>query len=569
MKNIRIALLACLVGLFAVACEKEQDESAPEISTNIFKLNFEPFVENNGTKVWLQYGDPSKLFYEDGDKIRITSNHGISRDFVIKYRTTSDGQSPAVTEDGWYAQGTDTLGGNLFYAAFVDGYKDYNANLSGNGPSYSFNINSVKERSNYNKVILAGCTSTNEGNTVITLKPACAILRLNTGGASMNYVKVGFEATKVPKTGTLNASTHTISVGGASDYLTGVTSGGAGEFLYMRESNQDAGEDRYYYVAIPIVGSSVNTTLYLEWNNGSGATQYKTSGQVTLEKGRVYTVGTTRSTPFTADGYTRSFFYVNGSGNFVAFSAGNLQGQRYIQGLSQRNIWQFAPSQVYSLKSDNASIGLGVWVDLLGYGTSGNGNKHPNMSSTTASDYTSGDIAGTNFDWGVNNYASPGIIYGASTITDVPWSTLTKTEWEYLVGRSNKAGLATVTIDARSYTGMILLPDLTESGTPWSMPEGVSFTAGFSSYTLNNYNSSQWSTLENAGAVFLPVTYKRNGTTVDGANEGYYWTTTGNAGSPGNKSWAMKIAAGSVTFVPTPRPQGCAVRLVARAESKK
>ncbi len=565
MKNIRIALLACLMGLFAVACEKEQDEPAPEISTNIFKLKFESFVEDNGTKVWLQYGDPSKLFYEDGDKIRITSNHGISRDFVIKYRTTSDGQSPAVTEDGWYAQGTDTLGGNLFYAAFVDGYKDYNANLSGNGPSYSFNINSVKERSNYNKVILAGCTSTNEGNTVITLKPACAILRLNTGGASMNYVKVGFEATKVPKTGTLNASTHTISVGGASDYLTGVTSGGAGEFLYMRESNQDAGEDRYYYVAVPIIGSSVSTTLYLEWNNGSGATQYKTSGQVTLEKGRVYTVGTTRSTPFDVEGFTKSYFYINAGHDAVLFSAGNLQGQRYRYSGRQYNKWQFASSQVSALQDANASIGLGVWVDLLGYGTSGN-SAHPNESSTSTGTYPSGDIASTNDDWGEYNSSSPGIAYGSNIVTDIPWSTLTKAEWEYLIGRSGKAGLATITIDGHSHYGLVLLPDEDEDGRTWTKPEGVSFTAGFSSYSLNNYSSTEWSTLEFSGAVFLPVTNFRNGTSIDGIDEGYYWTSTGGAEGRGTPSYALKISAGSVSVVSKSRAHGCAVRLVFRAE---
>ena len=310
----------------------------------------------------------------------------------------------------------------------------------------------------------------------------------------------------------------------------------------------------------------MTTTLYLEWNNGSETIRYRTSGQVTMEKGRVYTVGTERSTPFTAEGYTKSLFYVNGSGNFVAFSAGNLQGQRYVAGLSQRNKWQFAPSQIAALKSDNASIGLGVWVDLLGYGTSGNNSKHPNMSSTVPTQYVNGDIAGTDYDWGVFNYANPGIIYGATTVTDIPWSTLTKAEWEYLIGRDNKAGLATITIDGMSHKGLVLLPDLTETGYGWSMPEGASFTSGFSGYTLNNYNASQWSTLENAGAVFLPVTFYRNGNNVTGQDEGYYWTSTGNnAGS----SYALKITAGSVEVIAKTLSHGCAVRLVARAESKK
>ncbi len=568
MKNIRIALFACLALLLITACRKEDDQlMRPEVTSNLFMLKSSPFTDNNNSKVYLNYGDPSKLIYEDGDKVRICNESGVYKDFVVKYRTTSDGQSPAVTENGWYAQCDEELTGSVFYAVYVDGFKDYST-ISGSGPAYTFNINSIRGDDAYDKIILSGNTETNAGRTVLTLTPACAILRLNTQGAgnNYNYVKVGFEADRVPKKGTINASTNTLTVSGNSDYLTGVTAGGAGEFLYMRHSNTDAGEDDYWYVAIPITGSSVTTTLYLEWNNGSETIRYRTSGQVTMEKGRVYTVGTERSTPFTAEGYTKSLFYVNGSGNFVAFSAGNLQGQRYVAGLSQRNKWQFAPSQIAALKSDNASIGLGVWVDLLGYGTSGNNSKHPNMSSTVPTQYVNGDIAGTDYDWGVFNYANPGIIYGATTVTDIPWSTLTKAEWEYLIGRDNKAGLATITIDGMSHKGLVLLPDLTETGYGWSMPEGASFTSGFSGYTLNNYNASQWSTLENAGAVFLPVTFYRNGNNVTGQDEGYYWTSTGNnAGS----SYALKITAGSVEVIAKTLSHGCAVRLVARAESKK
>lgn len=569
MKNIRIALFACLALLLITACRKEDDQlMRPEVTSNLFMLKSSPFTDNNNSKVYLNYGDPSKLIYEDGDKVRICNENGVYKDFVVKYRTTSDGQSPAVTENGWYAQCDEELTGSVFYAVYVDGFKDHST-VSGSGPAYTFNINSIREDDAYDKIILSGNTETNAGRTVLTLTPACAILRLNTQGAgnNYNYVKVGFEADRVPKKGTINASTNTLTVSGNSDYLTGVTAGGAGEFLYMRHSNTAAGEDDYWYVAIPIKGSNVTTTLYLEWNNGSETIKYRTSGQVTMEKGRVYTVGTERSTPFTAEGFTKSYFYVDGSHNAVLFSAGNLQGQRYRSSGRQYNKWQFAPSQMAALTDENAGIGLGVWVDLFGYGTSGYDSKHPNLSSTTASDYVSGNIAGTNYDWGINNYADPGIIYGATTVTDIQWSTLTKAEWEYLIGRDNKAGLATITIDGMSHKGLVLLPDETETGLGWSMPEGASFNSGFSSYTLNNYNASQWSTLENAGAVFLPVTnYRKDGNVIDGTDEGWYWTTSGGAGPGGSLSYALKISAGSVTVVTKARPHGCAVRLVFRAE---
>jgi hypothetical protein len=547
MKKIRIALLASLVCLFVVSCDK-QEADTPLYSANRFRVEAPQFLDENGQKVYLHYTDmASSLIYEEGDKVYINGH---------SFTLVQDGGWCAVSDDG------NPISGKRFLVAYADG--DVN-NFDSAAGTYHYNLNANLGEAQHNKIVLGGVAE-NNGDYVITLQPACAILRLNTrgAGASYNYVKVGFDANKIPKQGTINVTNRTLSAGSNTNYLTGVTSDG-GQFLNMRYSNPSTtGEDDYWYVAIPIEGSSVTTTLYLEWNNGSTTTKYRTQGQVTLQKGYVYTVGTTRVTPFTAEGYTNSLFYVNDSRNFVAFSAGNLQGQRYVSGLSQRNKWQFAPSQVTALKDANASIGLGVWVDLLGYGTSGYNSKHPNMSATAPNQYVNGDIAGTDYDWGEFNYANPGIIYGATTVNDVPWSTLTKAEWEYLIGRSNKAGLATITIDAQSYKGLVLLPDLTGTGSNWSLPEGASFTAGFSSYSLNNYSSSQWSTLENAGAVFLPVTNYRNGNNVTGIDEGYYWTSTGNnAGS----SWALKIAAGDVNVVAKTLSHGCAVRLVARAES--
>ena len=568
MRNIRIALYVCLAGLLATACQKEKiEEQLPlkEYTTNIFKLKSAPLTDdNNGQKVYLQFGESSSsLFYEDGDKIKICSDLGDKGDFVIKHRTPSDGQSPTVTEEGWYAQGSAELTGNTFYAAYVDGYKDNSSNLTGDGPSYSFNINSIYDNDDYNKVILAGNTATNTDGTLLSLEPMCAILRLNTQGAggSYTYVKVGFEANKVPKTGTVDASAKTLS---AENYncLAGVTSGGAGEFLYMRYSSRSAGEGDYWYVAIPIRGTSVSTYLYLEWNNGSGVTQYRTSGEVTLQRGRVYTVGTERTTPFHVYGFCKSQFSVSGSQK-VFFSAGNLQAKRYfdVDAFATKNAWQFSSAQTLALKDLNTRCGQeDVWLDLFGYGTSGN-TVHPNDSSTSSAHYPSSNIAATNNDWGVNNWSSPGIIFGQNTVTNIQWRTLTKDEWEYLIGRTGKNGLATITIDGMEYKGLVLLPDATQSGGTWTKPSEVSFTAGFSSYSLNQYTAEQWSVLEYAGAVFLPVTNKRSRITMEGVDEGYYWTSTYKGGM-GTPSYALKISEGSVSVVAQSRPTGCAVRLV-------
>ena len=155
MKNIRIALFACLALLLITACRKEDDQlMRPEVTSNLFMLKSSPFTDNNNSKVYLNYGDPSKLIYEDGDKVRICNENGVHKDFVVKYRTTSDGQSPAVTENGWYAQCDEELTGSVFYAVYVDGFKDHST-ISGSGPAYSFNINSIREENVYDKIILS------------------------------------------------------------------------------------------------------------------------------------------------------------------------------------------------------------------------------------------------------------------------------------------------------------------------------------------------------------------------------------------------------------------------------
>lgn len=545
MKKVyRLALVASLLGMFTVSCQKEEGEIH---TSDRFKLEMAPFTDANGSKIYLQFGDEhSTLIYEEGDHIQVNGTV-----FTIHKQT-----------DGWYANGT-AISADKFYAAYVDGTLD---NWNPSAHTYGFNINAYMENNQHNKVILAG---TSDDGKVLTLQPACAIIRLNTGAAGRTWtdVKVGFSSNTVLKRGTLNPSDKTLAPGA---YMDACAQNVQGDMLSMRWSKQGSSdyvgdEDGYWYVAVPIEGSSVSTTLFLTWNNGTDIIYYKTNSDVTLNKGYVYTLGTQRQSPFTEMGYTKSFFFKDASHHAIAFSAGNLQGMRYkVDLMTTRNVWQFASSQTTALKDDNAAIGLGVWVDLLGYGTSGN-SAHPNQSSTSAGSYPSGNISGTDNEWGYFNYASPGINYGSVNITDIPWRTLTKDEWEYLIGRSGKAGLATLTLTNRTFMGLVLLPDQTATGSTWSIPDGVSFNAGFSSYTLNSFNAAQWTKLENSGAVFLPVTNYRNGTTIDGEDEGYYWTSTGGASGPGTPSYVLKISAGDVSVTTKSRTHGCAVRLVADA----
>ena len=69
--------------------------------------------------------------------------------------------------------------------------------------------------------------------------------------------------------------------------------------------------------------------------------------------------------------------------------------------------------------------------------------------------------------------------------------------------------------------GMILLPD------DWTLPEGLSFTSGNSSWA-NVYNVEQWAQMEANGAVFLPAAgYRRYGTSFEYVGSyGNYWSSS-------------------------------------------
>ncbi|MCQ2296548.1 MAG: hypothetical protein MJZ45_04030 [Bacteroidales bacterium] len=99
---------------------------------------------------------------------------------------------------------------------------------------------------------------------------------------------------------------------------------------------------------------------------------------------------------------------------------------------------------------------------------------------------------------------------------DGNWRTLSYDEWCYIMSRrvdgASKRGVGTV----NGVHGLILLPDT------WTLPAGLTFNSGFSSWTRNQYTAAQWAEMETAGAVFLPAAGGR----TDGYNNsdrGYYW----------------------------------------------
>jgi hypothetical protein len=247
----------------------------------------------------------------------------------------------------------------------------------------------------------------------------------------------------------------------------------------------------------------------------------------------------------------------------VYFSQGNLQYQ------ASTNTWKFADNQYDYVGSDNSNISstYSGWIDLFGWGTSGwnSGNTyyHPwDSNKSSGSTYgPSGQYSLTgsyaNADWGVYNPISN----GGNTANQ--WRTLTQPEWDYVFNtRTTTSGIRYAKANVNNVNGFILLPDDWSSST-YILSNTNSSGASFSGNTLT---ASQWSILEQAGAVFLPAAGYRNGTSVYYVGSiGNYWSasysSSSNAYSVDFSNVALYTSNGNYRY------SGQSVRLVRVAEN--
>ena len=219
-------------------------------------------------------------------------------------------------------------------------------------------------------------------------------------------------------------------------------------------------------------------------------------------------------------------FTINAEGHQVYFSQGNLQ---YI-GSATEPYWKFADNQwdYLGTTTNQNSTNLNVDRDLFGWGTSGwnPGNTYyrpwdtNNSSGASYGPAGSNNLTGTyaNSDWGVYNSISNG--------GNLPnqWRTLSRDEWEYVFEiRTTDSGIRFAKAIVNNVNGVILLPD------DWNISYYVlndtnTNTANFASNTIS---ASEWDTLEQHGAVFLPAAGFRFGVSVKSVGVNcYYWSST-------------------------------------------
>ncbi len=283
------------------------------------------------------------------------------------------------------------------------------------------------------------------------------------------------------------------------------------------------------------------------WSVSSGnAVTIDADGKVTAVSEGDATVTVTTNTNNKTDALTitvkaqANYFvaktFTVGYGKKVYFSKGNLQYQ------PSSNTWRFAELQ-YTLLDDNTYTHTSTihysptstdWIDLFGWGMWLDDITDKAKITTTSVN---------NRDYVPELNSEDEFAYNKRTIDGVVWKTLSYNEWVYLTNtRPNAAnlyGVATV----NGVNGLILLPD------DWTDPNpcGKEFKCGvtgenrnyesvtqqqqyrFFYKTVNEYTAAQWTEMEASGAVFLPASCGREGTSVYLIGSfGTYWTSSAN-----------------------------------------
>jgi len=250
-------------------------------------------------------------------------------------------------------------------------------------------------------------------------------------------------------------------------------------------------------------------------------------------------------------------FTINANGGQVYFSQGNLQ---YI-GSATMPYWKFAENQwdILGTTTGQNSSDENVDRDFFGWGTSGYNHGaicyQPWSTSTIPSNYWAyGNISYDLFhqtgqaDWGYNPISNGGN-------QENQWRSLTKPEWVYVFNtRTTNSGIRYAKAKVNDVNGVILLPD----GWSTNYYSLSNTNSGDASFTSNIITATQWATLEQHGAVFLPAAGSRDGGNV--GIRGNYWSAS--CGGGGGAYLVSFIDSGVYPQSLSFRDYGFSVRLV-------
>ena len=542
LASLAVAALSGL--LLMTACEKEKEDTV-NIPEGALRISAESTHGSNGSKTTV---DGTAVYWTNGDAINVNG-------------TTA---TVVVGEDAAYLTGIDN---SVPMAAGFPAEIFNISTLSANIPSsYSYD-----EREGDQKVDLPMVAYAEANSDRLDFKHVCAAIQVNVNNA---FNSAEFYLEKITVSSDSKALCGTIRVTSIipepSITYPSYSASTASVTMNFGDEEVSVAANSSKSIQIPVLPTDGSSTISVEIKGhyangadfGSGRIDaaakiiYINSSATTLARAKVYPAPCTiRVSGSAAVSKTYPKFSVS-STKKVYFSHGNLQYQ------ASSSTWRFASSQNSSILSGNGAISstTSSWIDLFGWGTSGNSTGatayQPWSTSTTNSHYYVGGSASNDLTYN-NNIAD----WGDNTISNTrgTWHTLTKDEWGYLlISRGGTYRYAKATVDGK--TGLIIFPDSFELPTSISIANRNTASAAYSS---NNISSSNWNLLERAGCVFLPTTLLRNGTRTDNTGWGFYWSSTHATSDAANRAFSIYFTQDNLNVeCEGQRNYGFAVRLV-------
>ena len=293
--------------------------------------------------------------------------------------------------------------------------------------------------------------------------------------------------------------------------------------------------------ALTLSGGAGTYSITIEGLNDS--TTYYLTPYARNSKGYAYGLKQTITTSVKPEGSINALFSV-AADKKVFFSQGNLQC-RVVDKAADSYEWRFADDQWYwlNLGKDYATLpdDYTGWISHFGWGTSGYNHGavcySPKSTSENNADYYAYGNAASNLydgdgkaDWGYNKITNGGNVENSG------WRTMNLQEAMYLLYERDDAESKKAFAQIRTgyengnftYTrGLLLLPD------HFVLPANCPFepTSDSTSFAQNSYDPLQWKAMEAQGAIFLPMTGIRIGTTIENINGsdfecGGYWLSS-------------------------------------------
>ena len=545
MKKIQIAMVCLLAvaGMMMTGCKKEGE-----------KVTLKAIIdtENDG-KAYLN-GDNFPV-WESGDPIWV---NGEQKSVTPSTSTPTNGTIADVESS------------NGYLAVYP-----YDENISNDGASVTVNIprvqNFVSNGNNGQKVVPTMAAYTT-GNTLF-FKNLHSLIEVhvtnNTSSAFTIKRIVVNSSSKITGSATaaMTASDVTSLVMNSNSYNDATLEFGDEESQATIAANTNGVT---FYVAVAPMSncSTVTVTIYTTDSKYIGV-QFT---DVSLRRSRIAPVSITVSSAQPLKECGR--FTINGNGQQVNFSPGNLQFYRALNNDGTLDDhWRFATQQYNyvgkgspngNVSNSNNKIlkwmtrrndprygkdhtSRGNWIDLFGWGT----GSDPINFNTNKSSFT---------DW---------------TSIGSGWYTLSIAEWSYILD-SRTTNLRFLKATVNGVKGLILFPD----GFAWPS-HVIGSTTIYDKINIKDdgftesITADQWTSLENKGAVFLPAGGYRTlrggnndgnipsdevGSISNSSTHGYYWARDA---ADNTNAYNLRIfGQGIVTTTAAEKKTGYSVRLV-------